>query len=305
MAAGRSCLLMLALLVGFTFAEAHLLAPLASAARWPLAVVLAVFASLFAGSLISVAVAPAEVALIRGFLRGDTPEHGSPAAVCGRIEGVVDPPPSPVGQEPSVAWEVEVFAMVYDPTLKRSRKVLTLKGAGREAFVCDSGSARVRVGGLLDLGAVSPTSWEGADVWPALQVLAADPVAQPFEQTGKGVSDSLEDFATHEEHYRRLRFDPAARLRQEHRVEERVLRPGQEVCLLGTWDRHGSLGGLDILGVSRVRVFPGSPRRVIARFRAKVWLGLLAMTLLLLASHGAVYGLLLTGEESAFTGERS
>ncbi|MEO1368856.1 MAG: hypothetical protein AAFX50_16900, partial [Acidobacteriota bacterium] len=75
--------------------------------------------------------------------------------------------------------------------------------------------------------------------------------------------------------------------------EERLVRPGDDVCAFGIFDRRtGTLTGRRVLGVERIDIFVGGPRQVEARLMRRAWLGMAGMAFLVLLSHGLIAGLI-------------
>ena len=185
---------------------------------------------------------------------------------------------------------------MYNHVQKQSKKVLKYKAMARVPFGCETDRGTVAIRGLVDLAEVPIDSRRAESVWERLRIWSADPRFEPFEHRWKGVTGYLEEFATEEDRYCRLRHDPERNLTKEHHADERVLAPGQPICALGVYDAdEGVLEGESVLGVSRVRILPGSPRRAIARIRRKTWLGLLALGALFVLSHGLIGGVVFWG----------
>ena len=82
---GKSCLLMLGIYAGLTVLYAGVLGTRLTGYSWPLAMVLAVFGSLFLGSLVSVVTVPDETARIRAAMGGRKPRNRELVAVVGRV----------------------------------------------------------------------------------------------------------------------------------------------------------------------------------------------------------------------------
>lgn len=293
----KSCLLMLviyALLCGVNVVVLQTWTPV-NAYVIPFAMVMAIFSSLFFGSVVSVFTTPDESARVKAFLRGET-EDGALGAVCGRIVSGGEALTAPISETAAVTWDCTVFTMEYSSVSNQSNKVAKYRGIARQPFACETSRGNWRIQGLVDLEAVPAQEWRAEKVWSALQEWSQDSRFLPFEHHWKGLTGYLEEFAGVGDDDCRLRHNPAINLTPEHKVEEKILRPGQEVCFLGVFDRTTqSLRGENVLGVERVRVFPGSPKKVIAHFRRKNWIGLAAMAILFLASHGLVGALLFWG----------
>ena len=290
----NSCILMLVIYVVLTVVYTLVLQTQVTAYALPLALGLAIFGTLFLASMISVVVWPGEVRQLRAAMRGEWPDDGELCAVSGRLVG--DARPAPISGEPALAWSVDVFRWHYSGGRGHSRKVMKLKGMGRGPIALEGAAGRVHLEGLVELGAGTTTSWRAEQVLPAVSELRSRDAAQPFSENLSGPGGALDDFATRDKDYETVRFDPTGRVLPDDEVEERRLRPGQEVCAFGIFDRQAStLRGRRVLGVERVQVELGGPRRVAARMMRKTLLGLVAMTLLFLLSHGLIGAVIFLG----------
>ncbi|MEM9558568.1 MAG: hypothetical protein AAGC60_30225 [Acidobacteriota bacterium] len=287
----NSCLLMLVIYAVLTTVYTLVLQTVVTAYALPLALALAVFGSLFVGSLVSVVVFPDETRWVREAQRGHRPRTRDLCAICGRVGG--DAEPAPISGEPALAWDLEVYDRRYSSIQKQTRKVLKYKGMGRVPIVVEGATGQVRLHGLLEIDQVAAQTTTAEKVMPELEALTEDPSMQAFSLRWKGVTGHLEEFQTDDSSYRKLRHDPKVKLRPTYPVEERILRPGDEVCALGVFDREANaLRGRSSLGVARIQILPGSPGRVLARLRRRTWVGLAAMTALFLASHGLIAAVL-------------
>lgn len=287
----NSCILMLVIYVVLTVIYTLVLQTRVEAAALPLAMGMAIFGTLFVASLISAVVWPGEVRWLLAAMRGEMLEQGELGAVSGRLVG--EARPAPISDEPALAWSVDAYAMHYSSAQKRSRKILKVKGMGRVPMVIEGAAGYVHVGGLIELDPRSETSWKAEEVMSEVSALRARDVAKPFDMGLESPVAALDDFANQGSEYEMVRFDPTHHVMSDDKVEERLLKPGQEVCALGIFNsRTNTLNGRRILGVDRVQVFLGGPRRVAVRFMRKTLLGLAAMTFLFLLSHGLVGALL-------------
>ena len=287
----NSCLLMLVIYVVLSVAYTLVLQTRLEAGAVPLAMVLAIFGTLFLASAISVVVWPGEVRWLRSAMRGEWPDDGALCAVTGRLEG--DARPAPISSELALAWSVDVYKRKFSSIQNQTIKVFKLKGMGRKPVVLDGPAGQVRLVGLLELDGVKEKRWSAAQVMPQAGALkyygkhGAD--VQAFSESLAGPGAALDDFATSEEAYEKVRFNPSADVTPEDEVEERLLRSGQEICAIGIFDRRAlTLKGRRVLGVERIQIMPGGPRRAAARMMRKTILGLAAMTVLFLLSHGLI-----------------
>ena len=283
----NSCLLMLVIYIVLTVVYTLVLQTQVTAYALPLAMGLAIFGTLFLASMISVVVWPGEARWLRGAMRGEWPDDGALCAVSGRLVGEAQP--APISGEPALAWSVEVYERRFSSAQNHSRKILKIKGMGRVPMTLEGAVGRVHLGGLVELDAGSEKSWRAEQVMSAVSELRARDAAEPFTENLAGPGDALDDFATTHHDYEMVRFDPGSLVTPDDEVEERLLRPGQEVCAFGIFDRDSTtLRGRQFLGVERVQVMLGGPRRVAARLMRRTLLGLVAMTLLFLLSHGLI-----------------
>ena len=283
----HSCLLMLVIYVVLSVVYTLVLRDQVTAYALPLALGLAIFGTLFLASVISVVVWPGEVRWLRAARRGEPPANGAICAVSGRLVG--EARPAPISGEPALAWSVDIYTTHSSGAQNSSRKITKIKAMGRVPMALEGAAGRFHLGGLIDLDAVKATGWQAEQVMSAATELRARDVAKPFPQSLAGLSTALDDFATQETEYEKVRFDPTDPVMPDDRVEERLLRPGQEVCAFGVFDRHAAtLRGRRTLGVERVQVMPGGPRRVSIQLMRKTLFGLLAMTMLFLLSHGLI-----------------
>ncbi|MEM1205407.1 MAG: hypothetical protein AAGN66_19415 [Acidobacteriota bacterium] len=283
----NSCILMLVIYVVLSVVYTLVLQTRITEAAVPLAMVMAIFGTLFLASLISVVAWPGEVRWLRSAMRRGWPDDGATCAISGRLVG--EPVPAPISGEPALAWSVDVYTWSYSSTQKRRRKVIKVKGMGRVPMVLEGTAGRVHLAGLVELDASAEQRWKAEEVMPAAAGLRARDVAKPFSGSLSGPGAALDDFGTRDDDYEMVRFDPKGAIMSDDDVEERLLQPGQEVCAFGVFDRRTeTLKGRRVLGVERIQVLPGGPRRVAARIMRKTLLGLLAMTLLFLLSHGLV-----------------
>ncbi|MEM6796805.1 MAG: hypothetical protein AAF725_22725 [Acidobacteriota bacterium] len=283
----NSCLLMLAIYAVLSVIYTLVLQTRLTAGAIPLALGLAIFGTLFLASAISVVAWPGEVRWLRAALRGEWPDDGSVCAIYGRVEG--DAREAPISGEPALAWSVEVSTRQLSHVQNKRRKVLKLRGMGRVPATLVGPAGSVRLVGLLELERSMAKSWKAEKVMEAAQSLRGGRDVQNFERSLAGPGAALDDFATREEDYEKVRLAPGKHVMPEDLVEERLLRPGQEVCAFGVFDRRdGALTGRRMLGVERIEILPGGPRTVAMRLMRKTWLGLAAMSFLFLLSHGLI-----------------
>ncbi|MCG8454959.1 MAG: hypothetical protein MI919_01665 [Holophagales bacterium] len=300
MESGKSCLVMLLIYGALALTYSLVFQQLVSNFAVPLALVLAVFGSLFVGSLISMVGFDAEQRLVKkaASTHGGAPADGSLVAITGRVAPTAATTVTPIRGQPAVAWDCRVYTRRRRASGKGSYERIEYRSMGRVPFTCSTRWGPVALSGLLDLSAFGTRSWRANEVKAELTTWSADPAFSPFARSWQGMSAQWEEFRTLDETYHLLRRDPAAGFTPEHRVEERSLSPGEEICAIGIYDsRRNALRGHLVLGVERVRVFLGPPRKVLARLRRKAWLGLAAMTFLFLLSHGLIFGVILWGRE--------
>ena len=287
----NSCLLMLVIYVVLSVVYTRVLQTQLEGAAVPLALVLAIFGTLFLASAISVVVWPGEVRWLRSAMRGEWPDDGALCAVTGRLEG--EARPAPISGEPALAWSIDVYKQHYSAVQKRTVRVFKLKGMGRRPVVLHGPAGQVHLAGLLELDSVKEKRWSAGEVMPQVGALkhygkhGAD--VQAFSESLAGPGAALDDFATSEESYEKVRFNASAGVTPDDQVEERLLQPGQQICAIGIFDRRTvTLKGRRVLGVERIQIMPGGPRRAAARMMRRTILGLVAMTVLFLLSHGLI-----------------
>lgn len=283
----NSCLLLVVIYVVLTVIYTLVLQTQVTAFALPLALGLAVFGTLFLGSLVSTVVWPGEVRWVLAALRRVWPEDGAVCAFSGRLVGEASP--APISGEPALAWSVDASRKLLNQNQNSSRKVMLLKAMGRVPMTLEGPAGRVVLSGLIELERGSEQSWPVEDVRPAILELRARDGAEPFVARQSVDGSTLDDFASSDDSYEKVRFRKGARVMSDDLVEERVLQPGQEVCVFGIFDRGAStLRGRRVLGVERIQVMRGGPRQVVARLMRKTLLSLLAMFLLALLSHGLI-----------------
>ncbi|MEM1182888.1 MAG: hypothetical protein AAGM22_31380 [Acidobacteriota bacterium] len=288
-AAGRnSCLLCLVIYAVLSVVYSLVLQrAVEGGAAIALAMVMAIFGTLFLASAISAVVWPGEVRWLRAAMRGEWPEDGSICAVHGRLDGPRRP--APISEEPAVAWAVEVSTRHVSSVHNRKYKVLKLKGLARTPATLEGPAGSVRLSGLLQMNDVKPRRWKAWEVMSEVLSVRNKSAAEPFSESLAGPGDALDDFATPGDDFELVRFNHKYRIEPGDDVDERLLKAGQDVCAFGVFDRRtGTLTGRRVLGVERIDVMVGGPRRVAARLMRKTWLGLAAMAILFVLSHGLV-----------------
>ncbi|MEO1368679.1 MAG: hypothetical protein AAFX50_16010, partial [Acidobacteriota bacterium] len=207
-AAGRnSCLLTLVIYATLSVVYALALQTrIDTSAAVPLALVLAIFGTLFLASAISMVVWPGEVRWLRAARRNEWPDDGEVCAVFGRISG--EPKTAPISGEPAIAWASEAFKRQHNPGQTTLRKVLKVKCLGRVPAALDGPTGRVRLAGLLSLDHVKARRWKAEEVMAEAYDMRDRGEVEPFEESFAGPGAALDAFATADDDYEKVRHRP-------------------------------------------------------------------------------------------------
>ena len=224
---------------------------------------LAIFALMLLGALKPLALPTPWMRALRRHRRDPRPRDGEFSAVEGRLVALGEPLRSPLGGEPCVFYETEIYKIerLSEGGLKR---YYDWKAIASAPCAVESPLGRVQLLGLFNTQHVPCEEREGSAVRENARAWTESAVFEPKPKLRDAIGwarDLLDDDSASS--YRGYREDDAV-LDGDHLFEETVLRPGETVTAIGRYDAaRGALAPRGGLPTELLRGDARSARRTI------------------------------------------